>query len=92
MPYFVFAMIASVLGNINPDNTFPLLVSYTIVGRDVNGVPVVFGGETNIAITIPVGLSHRKSDETIRRNLVTDILNRLSITVDPDDIYFPMSS
>ena len=87
----VYAIVTGVNGNTNADGTFPLPIDYTISGVDGNGVPANLGG-FSIHVSVPVDFSFKKSDRAIRQKVSDDILSRYSISVDPDDIYFPTSN
>jgi hypothetical protein len=45
-----------------------------------------------LEVFVPVALSPRKADRFIREAVAADILAVGSITIDPDDIYFPMTN
>jgi hypothetical protein len=54
--------------------------------------PMVASSGNTFSAVVSFTLSPRKADNAIRQAVAADILAHANLTIDPDDVYFPMSN
>ena len=47
---------------------------------------------TNVRIFVPLSFNARRADRCIREGIAAEVLRQSSLTIDPEDIYIPLSS